>query len=364
MDVNNQPPEMSFLRSVGLVITYKCQIACPHCIIRAGPHRQEQMPLEDALDWIRQIADYRNGYIKVLALTGGEPFYDIQKLKKIAVFGQEHGLLVSAVTNAFWASTPDRAAQVLDDLSAIELISISTDAYHLESIPFENVKNAVSAIRARDIPYTIAICTENEDDAKYKYILNRLYEITEPDSVRTVVTFPAGRALQKIGISKYCMKEQPPISACSNGSSPIIFPFGRVIACIGPVIDLHTPHPLVLGDLRTDSLAQILDKAELNTILHAIRTWGPHKLIRMAADAGLAHLLPSKYVKDSTCNACYCLMSSPHIIPFLHRMAEDPEFGRKVAYARAYYFGETRAIQLGQFDSHTENLKHPANLAD
>lgn len=344
--MDDELPEMPFLRNIGLVMTYKCQVSCPHCIIRAGPHRKEEMYLADAFDWIRQIADYRSGYIKVLSLTGGEPFYNLENLKKIAAFGEEQGLLVSVVTNAFWASTAEQAVKVLKDLPAIKMVAISTDAYHQESIPFENVKNAVSAAKVCDIPYNIAVCTENEDEIEYKRILSRLYEITEPDTVTTAVTFPAGRALERLGTLKHHTTEQPPKSACSAGSSPIVFPSGKVIACIGPVIDIVIPHPLVLGNLRENCLGEILDDAELNPILHAIRIWGPRKLISILRESGSHQNLPDVYVKDSVCNACYSLMSNSKITDFLVQLARDSEFVQKVAYGRAYYLKETSMVEL------------------
>lgn len=339
---------MPFLRNIGLILTYKCQVACPHCIIEAGPHRTEEMRLSDALNWIKQIAEYRNGYIKVLSLTGGEPFYNINNLKQIATFGENCGLLVSAVTNAFWATTKEEAVKVLRKLPAIKMLAISADAYHQESIPFERVKNAIMAAQECNLPYNIAVCTENEEDEEYKEILKKLREITEMETINTAVTFPAGRALKKLKDLKYRMSNEPPISACSAGSSPIIFPDGRVIACIGPVIDISSAHPLILGNLRVNYLKEILDGAELNPILHAIRIWGPKRLISIIKEAGLNQYLPEKYIKDSVCNACYNLMSNDKIIDFLTQLAEDFEFKRKVAYARVYYLKEIKMAELCQ----------------
>ncbi|MFM7448310.1 MAG: hypothetical protein ACKO24_06915 [Leptolyngbyaceae cyanobacterium] len=84
---------------------------------------------------------------------------------------------------------------------------------------------------------------------------------TSTDTVLTAITFPAGRALKSADLLNYQTTDTPPISACAAGSSPIIFPDGRVIACIGPVIDLASSHPLVLGNLRNEPLSTILDRA-------------------------------------------------------------------------------------------------------
>ncbi len=337
--------EMPFLRNVGLVMTYRCQVSCPHCIIEAGPHRTEEMSSEEACGWIRQIADYRGGYIKVLSLTGGEPFFNIASLKRISTFGEACGLLVSAVTNAYWAASEDRAVEILRGLPSIKMLAISADAYHQMAIPLERVRHAVTAAKRCGIPYNIAVCTEDEQDAAHRDLIAKLGEFTEPETVNTAVTFPAGRALKRIGMARYRLVDEPPASACSAGSSPIVFPDGRVIACIGPVIDLSSPHPLVLGKLRTQSLAEVLDEAERNPILHAIRVWGPHKIVSLSREAGLGAYLPKKYIKESICNVCYGLMSSPDVVGWLNRLGKDAEFRRKVAYARLYYLRESRMLE-------------------
>ncbi len=338
--------EMPFLRNIGFVLTYQCQVACPHCIIQAGPHRTEAMTLEDALDWVEKAARYRDGYIKILSLTGGEPFFDIPKLKQISDSAHQQGFIVSAVTNAFWATTPDEAVSILRDLPAINMLAISADEYHQVSIPFERVENAIFAAKTCGIPYNVHVCTENELDEKYRQIIDSLLKVTGVDTINTAVTFPVGRALKRLGVSGYETTPEPPCSACVAASSPIVFPDGRVIACIGAVIDLNSDHPLVLGNLRENTLEEILDRAEINPILHTLRVWGPRKLIAMIQQAGLGEELPATYIKDSVCYACYHLMSSPKIVEFLTGLAQEAEFREKIAYARVYYLQETRMAEV------------------
>jgi MoaA/NifB/PqqE/SkfB family radical SAM enzyme len=343
---NDKQLEMPFLRNIGLLMTYKCQVMCPHCILEAGPHRTEEAGLADAWEWIQQVAEYNNGYIKVLSLTGGEPFFNLDNLKAISSFAEDCGLMVSAVTNAFWASTPEKAIGLLQQLSAIKMLSISCDVYHQRHIPFERVQNAILAAQECNIPYTVAVCTDNYEDREYQLLLQKLTNITPKEKILTAITFPAGRALKSGDILNYQTTNTPPISACSAGSSPIIFPDGRIIACIGPVIDLASSHPLMLGNLRNESLQSILDRAQVNPILHAIRLWGPRKLIAMAEEAGLGQYLPQTYIEGSVCHACYGLMASEKLVEFLNKLALDFEFQRKVAYARLYYLEELEMLEL------------------
>ena len=62
MDTNI--PNPPFLANIGFMLTYKCTIACPHCVVDAGPHRKEEMSLEHSFDWIEQARNYRDGHIK------------------------------------------------------------------------------------------------------------------------------------------------------------------------------------------------------------------------------------------------------------------------------------------------------------
>src|SRR5690348_9477988 len=143
MDIPQGVKDPPFLRNVGLLLTYHCQAACAHCILRAGPDRHEQVNLADARDWIRQIAEYRDRYVYVLSLTGGEPFSDLKLLRAVMESAAERGLYISVVTNGFWAVRRERARDLLRSLPQICFLSISTDLYHQKFIPFEYVKNAV-----------------------------------------------------------------------------------------------------------------------------------------------------------------------------------------------------------------------------
>ena len=186
--------ESHFLEHVGLIITLKCPIECAHCILEAGPHRNEEIELEKAFLWISQIADYRNGAIKRIILAGGEPFCNLKQLCAIIKFSNEKRLKCSVVTNAFWAKTETDAKKVLMSLPSLDFIGISTDIYHQEFIPVLNVKNAVIAAKACGIPFEIIVCTESKKDPRYLEVLKELSSITDKDDVKTAIIFSVGRA--------------------------------------------------------------------------------------------------------------------------------------------------------------------------
>jgi organic radical activating enzyme len=337
------------LRNVGLFLTYHCQASCAHCIVRAGPDRHEEMNLNDARDWIHQIASYRNHYVYVLSLTGGEPFSNLKLLREVMECAVECNLLVSVVTNAFWATKRHTAKQLLEGLPKICFISISTDSYHQEYVPFERVKNAIWAARECGIPYYISVVTEDKADPDYQQLNSELVQLTEPGSIRTGITFPLGRAAEGTAKLRYQNSDEPPKEACQAASSPCIFPDGRVYGCIGPLIDLRYDHPLLLGNLRDSSVSDIFDRAETSVGLHALRLWGPTMLISLLRKAGLGNHVPKTYIEGSVCNACYKLLSDARVRDWLRDLEQGMEFREKVAYGRLYYLNETRMLELGGF---------------
>jgi len=344
MDTN--VPKPPFLVNIGFMLTYKCTIACPHCVVEAGPHRKEEMRLEHSLAWIEQASNYRDGHIKGIALTGGEPFYNLENLAQISAYCKSLGLIVSVVTNAFWASTRDEALSVLSKLPAIQMISISTDVYHQKSIPFDYIKNAVWAARELERLYNIAVCTDSEEDQQYQKIIGDLKAIGEDGRIRVSITFPAGRARKKAHHFNYRTALEPAVSACSMASSPVVFPDGKVVACIGPLLTLPPTHPLFLGNLQQEQLSEILDRAELNPILHTIRAWGPHKLVSLLKQNGLEAALPKEYICDCICDICYKLLSDERIASALESILQNEQIRQTIAYARLYYLNETTMAEL------------------
>lgn len=347
METRQDAKDTPFMRNVGLLMTYHCQASCSHCILRAGPDRHEELNLEDAHNWIRQIADYRNHYIYVLSLTGGEPFSNVKLLREVMEFAAECKLYVSVMTNGFWATNREKAKQVLQSLPEICFISISTDIYHQKYVPFEYVQNAIWATQECGIPFYIGIVTDNKSNPEYQRVNSAILKLTEPENIRTGITLPVGRAADMKSELQYSLSDEPPKEVCQAASSPCIFPDGRVSGCIGPLIDLPDDQPIMLGNLRENSVAEVFDRSETNVILHFLRLWGPGRLVSLLQEAGFSQYLPKKYVSGSVCNACYSLLSNAVIRDWLGQLAQDYEFRRKVAYGRLYYLNETAMLELG-----------------
>lgn len=339
--------ELPFLKNIGFMVTYKCTIACPHCIVEAGPHRKEEMVFKHFSFWLQQAREYRDGYITGLAITGGEPFYNMEKLIKMSELGSKMGFIISVVTNAFWASTRQAAIDTLSLLPAVKIFSFSTDVYHQKSIPFDYIKNAVRAAKELNYAYSIAVCTDNENNEEYRKIVADIEAIGEAARIRPSITFPVGRVVKHLNAFDFPGVREPPAAACSMAASPVVFPNGDVNACIGPLLTLPPGHPLYLGNLNNEPLASILDRAETNPILHTIRIWGPYKLVEFLKEHGFHSLLPKEYIENCICDACYKLLADEKIVRVLLDIFQDKELKEMIAFGRLYYLKENTMVETG-----------------
>jgi hypothetical protein len=184
------------------------------------------------------------------------------------------------------------------------------------------------------------LCTESEGSESFKELYEGVLEFAEKDRVYTAITQPAGRASElglpgAIGTTPDC-----PPGACPGASIPMIFPDGRVTACIGPAITLKDNHPLLLGNLNEGPLAEILDEADENTVLHVIRVWGPKKLMALLREFDSKIQLPREFLKGSICDACHQMLRNEESRAALQELNRNARLREKMNYARIYYLGE------------------------
>jgi organic radical activating enzyme len=341
-----QYEEIPFLSNVGLLLTYKCTIACPHCIVKAGPNRKEEIKLESAFNWLDQLRAFRDGFVCSISLTGGEPFYNLSHLIEIANYANKLQFIVTVVTNAYWAPTKEEALRVLELCSSIQMISVSADIQHQKLIPFGNVKNAIWAAKKLGKLYNIAVATQNMDSLEYTNLMDDIIDFADTEYVNTAIILPVGRAEKGANSSNYKLSSEPHVAACSMASSPVIFPNGDVIACIGPPITLPKFNPLYLGNLQKENINDILERAESNYVLHAIRAFGPKVLVELLKENHYEKLLPKKYIEHAICDVCFKLLSNKTICDVLSDLIEkDETFRLKTAYGRQYYLDEPEMIK-------------------
>ncbi|NUQ48356.1 MAG: radical SAM protein, partial [Phycisphaerae bacterium] len=137
----------------GLMVTYWCNARCAFCYVYSAPDRGGSLEIADAVALWRGLDELAAAAGKTMRihLAGGEPFGDWPRLVCIIRAARDAGLtrLEKVETNAFWASDDDltRARLELLDALGMEKLVVSSDVYHQEYVPFDNVRRCVETAR-------------------------------------------------------------------------------------------------------------------------------------------------------------------------------------------------------------------------
>lgn len=142
------------LVSGGIVLGYRCQSACRHCLYGSGPHRHDGKPTADQLEQLLDLLTHRAQATR-FHIGGGEPFLDIALLKQTIHGMNKRGLFLEYVeTNAGWVKNAAQAEDTLSALAAVGLdcVLVSLSPFHAEHVQRKKVHillNAAESVLAR-----------------------------------------------------------------------------------------------------------------------------------------------------------------------------------------------------------------------
>jgi pyruvate-formate lyase-activating enzyme len=320
-------------------VTLHCPLRCGHCVVNAAPHRKEDLARETASllhSQLRQCAD-----LKALSLTGGEPFTRLTRLDEFSELSRDRGIRLYVMTSAFWAHTPRHAVGVLERLSGITHLNISTGAYHIRQVPLNSVRNAALAALDRGMAVTFRIVPDGDPS-----LLDRIKSLFDDEALKTIEFMPLpvqarGRAadLPVQGRAENVTLPDLPARSCGGISAPFVLCDGTVTACNG----FETPdrqHPLTLGNIRHRSLAQIVSDADRSAFIHALRLWGPRGLLDLVEDQDGLSGMRKRYAVHDVCALCFDLCAKPALVDAVLARLDTPELQREIALGRALRYGE------------------------
>lgn len=326
----------TFYRTVLLLMTRTCPLSCRHCSIDAGPDHGECMPRSAIDPWLKGIRE--TGTVDIVAVSGGEPFVKREVLAEICSSAARHGLKPLVVTSAFWARDKASARSVLDSLPPFFALEISADEFHEEHIPLERIRNAALAAVERGVKVIIGLV--HYRDSSFKDRLCRTLGsnlLREIEFLENTVK-PLGRAEQN-GMVEKELSEELPSGSCRLLSAPVVRYDGRVMACCNDSLILKDDHCLWLGDLGSESFAEIHKKAEQSFLIQALRTMGPKGVFEIAAAQGWKAGRAS-YDRDNICDLCRDIVSSPELPGLFERALEDETRRSEIAIGRFLKYGE------------------------
>ncbi len=215
------------LDRIEFVITMACTGKCKHC--SQGEHITTKEHIDGELVQ-RAIKDVCEKYqIQSLMTFGGEPLLYPEDVCKIHIAAKEAGIPSrELITNGYFSKSEKRIKEVAHMLaeSGVNIVLLSVDAFHQETIPLEPVKYFADCVRDEGlfIKLSPAWLVSEEDDNPYNIRTRELLsEFTKKGFQVSCgnVIWPEGNAKKKLSeyfdenkeyINPY---EDDPIDICS-----------------------------------------------------------------------------------------------------------------------------------------------------
>lgn len=310
---------------LGLYLTNQCNFKCSHCCTNSSP---EQM---STLDISKVIHAIDNGElpqtVRMLHVSGGEPFLRSKHLKMIGRSALKSGLGFVVNTNGFWATNRINAHRLLASLPGISQLILSMDKYHLEFQPIERIVHAVETGIEIGLHIQLAICTPS--GVKTPLVDEFLAMLNKEARSKVVVTLMpielGGRADALPEARWRPLSTELPEGSCWLLNHPTILEDGTIMACCNTVIrDKLKNTPLMLGRLGKKPVFNLLQLGAKDKIIRALRVFGPAFLARQLPRrlaVGLDNPMPS----GDRCSLCIRIMKSPERVQVLRKILTKPK---------------------------------------
>lgn len=349
-------PTLAVWEYAGLMLTYWCNARCAFCYVYSAPDRGGDLQVEQAVRLWRGLDRLaaRAGKAMRVHLAGGEPFGDWSRLAGTIRAARDAGLtrLEKVETNAFWATDEHltRARLELLDALGMQKLIVSTDVYHAEFIPFENVRRCVET--ARSVLGRGRVTVRwwdffNQQQAAHSTCDGAAAPLTTADRSRAAdqriahdpdreTVFRAalahhhdrltGRAAEQLGhllprLPAEQFRNQNCIEEVLNSRHVHIDPYGNVFpgVCSG----------IILGNALSDGVEGVWDRLSEDwaerPVVSAVAAGGSYELMRRARELGY-EALPGGYADK--CHLC------SHVRQFLIDHGHWPEeVGPRECYA-------------------------------
>ena len=130
-------PNTGTLLHGGIMVNYRCNASCRHCLYNCSPARRGGYVDERAAEKICTLL--RKGGCRSVHIGGGEPFLNFDGLIVMIRALNRAGIKLDYIeTNAFWANDISKSRDYLAMLlsEGVDALCISLDPFHAEYVPY------------------------------------------------------------------------------------------------------------------------------------------------------------------------------------------------------------------------------------
>ena len=311
------------MEMLGISLTDKCNARCRMCSLCCSPEGKYLLDKDKVKDCILQASKISS--IKKIGFTGGEVFLFYDILLECMLYAKNLGLHSTVKTNAFWAKDFKTAREKLSKLADAGLIAmeISTDEFHQEYVPFEYALNAANAAQSSGI--NSELCVIKTD--KWYGCIDKAGQSSYGISFKIFQLVNAGRCKENENI---CIEKIQSLNlSCPRSvQQATVMYTGDIYNCCGHC-SVETDL-LRLGNIETDSLAEVIEKQDKNAFLFLLKHKSFDWFIYLATKLG--YEVPEKV--SSVCELCNFFLSNKDFIedarPFVEEEAKKVRIRNKM----------------------------------
>jgi len=275
------------LTGLHFLLTYICSYECDHCFAWGSPFQTGTFTLKE----IRRVYDeaQKIGTVEMIYFEGGEPFLYYPIMLKGIQMAKKRGFKVGIVTNGYFGTAPEDAAEWLRALKKIGVddFSVSNDELH-----YDDPKNSYATVAAK-AARKLGLPVDFLEIEKPKIPSCERKGAKGEPIVEGDVRF-RGRAVEKL-IENLPRKPWHLFDECPDEDFQKV---GRVH--LDPLGYVHICQGLTLGNFKKTPLSEIVKNYDPKSepIIGPLMTGGPAELVRRY---DLEH--QDSYV--DACHLCY-----------------------------------------------------------
>ena len=302
-----------------IVLGSRCNAACDSCCLEADISKQKKLEL----GVIKRFLESAEGVeqIKTIHFSGGEIFLYYEDFIELVRVCKKIGRRSTAITNAHWATTEEKAYKILCELKKAGLndIGVSYDEFHSKFIKVDNIRNFIRAAKkAKFKPSIQVILIKGSRNGQW---INELGGDLADTLVNFMTCESVGRAAKTINQHEFIREEGVTGKICRKGGTFSVLYDGSVWPCCSPNI---FSTEMSIGNINSD----------IQTVRDALKKLYDDPFLKILRNRGFDYYLKACQRKDilelpqyitSSCELCEILFArgmKETLIPCLKEQIE------------------------------------------
>lgn len=290
--------------TMGIFLSSYCPVGCGHCAVSASSDSLELSP-DLLIQSVKEMVLVPE--LKAVAITGGEPFAELDLLSSLIDHLHLANKRVVVYTSGYWGR-PDVLQKVKPVLRFLNGLVLGIDLYHRARIPDDDLVSALRTAKDYDIWITAQVISGIDGNVHLDYA-QRLFEDAlgsawENDA--TIVEMPPLPSGRAENIDAFNQFNGSFGKRCYSVNGPTLLRNGALAACCNEDIVLEKG-PDALITPPHGSFVQSLAALESQNVLGYLRKTPPSVLASLTFQClgSNEYDQPAPEQSDRMCQACW-----------------------------------------------------------